>query len=71
MSARIVYLPDGDRAAIYEAALEIMASVGQRVHHPEALEVLRAGGAEVVDGDLVKLPRRMVEAARATAPPPS
>jgi len=68
VSARIVYLPDGDRAALYEAALEIMASVGQRVHHPEALEVLRAGGAEVVDGDLVKLPRRMVEAARATAP---
>ena len=68
MSARFSYLTDDDKAAIYEAALEIVASVGQRVHHPEALELLRAAGAEVVD-DLVKLPRELVERARHTAPP--
>ena len=68
MSARFSYLTDDDKAAIYEAALEIMASVGQRVHHPEALELLRAAGAEVVD-DLVKLPRELVERARRTTPP--
>ena len=67
MPARIAYLSEEDKAAIYEAALEIMATIGQRVHHPEALELLRAAGAEVVD-DLVKVPRGLVEKARRTAP---
>ena len=67
MGARISYLSDDDKTAIYEAALEIMAAVGQRVHHPEALELLRSAGAEVVD-DLVRVPRGLVEKARRTAP---
>ena len=68
MGARIAYLSDDDKAAIYEAALEIMGTIGQRVHHPEALELLRAAGAEVVEPDLVKVPRELVEKARRTAP---
>jgi trimethylamine--corrinoid protein Co-methyltransferase len=68
MGARIAYLTDDDKAAIYEAALEIMATIGQRVHHPGALALLRAAGAEV-EGDLVKLPGELVEKARRTAPP--
>ena len=68
MGARISYLTDDDKAAIYEAALEIMATIGQRVHHPEALELLRAAGAEIVEPDLVKVPRALVEKARRTAP---
>ena len=47
MGARLSYLTDDDKTAIYEAALEIMATIGQRVHHPEALELLRAAGAEI------------------------
>ncbi len=66
---RLTYLSDADKKAIYEAALEIMATVGQRVHHPEALELLRAAGAEIVEPDLVKVPRELVEKARSTAPP--
>jgi trimethylamine--corrinoid protein Co-methyltransferase len=69
VGARISYLTDDDKAGIFEAALEIMATVGQRVHHPEALELLRAAGAEVVEPDLVKVPRELVEKARRTAPP--
>ena len=68
MGARISYLSDDDKAAIYEAALEIMSTIGQRVHHPEALELLRAAGAEIVEPDLVKVPRELVEKARRTAP---
>ena len=68
MGARLSYLTDDDKAAIYEAALEIMATIGQRVHHPEALELLRAAGAEIVEPDLVKVPRELVEKARRTAP---
>jgi trimethylamine---corrinoid protein Co-methyltransferase len=66
--ARIAYLTDDDKAAIYEAALEIMGTVGQRVHHPEALELLRAAGAVIEEPDLVKVPRELVEKARRTAP---
>jgi trimethylamine:corrinoid methyltransferase-like protein len=39
-----------------------------RVHQPAALELLRAAGAEVSGDDLVRLPARLVERARATAP---
>jgi trimethylamine--corrinoid protein Co-methyltransferase len=68
VAARISYLTDDDKAAIYEAALEIMTTVGQRVHHPEALELLRAAGAEIDEPDLVRVPRELVEKARRTAP---
>jgi trimethylamine--corrinoid protein Co-methyltransferase len=62
------FLGDDDKQAIYDAALEIAETVGMRVHQKEALELLRAAGAEVVGDDLVKLPRRLVERARSTAP---
>jgi len=68
MPGRITYLSETDKAAIYEAALEIMQTIGQRVHLPEALELLRAAGCTVADPDVVSIPRELVEQARATAP---
>ena len=68
MAGRITYLSETDKAAIYEAALEIMETVGQRVHHAEALALLRAAGCTVTDPDLVCIPRELVQQARATAP---
>src|SRR5450759_2153933 len=68
MAGRITYLSETDKAAIYEAALEIMETVGQRVHHAEALALLRAAGCTVTDLDLVCIPRKLVEQARTTAP---
>ena len=68
VTARLTYLSETDKGAIYEAALEIMETVGQRVHHPEALELLRAAGCTVTEPDLVCIPRELVEQARATAP---
>jgi len=65
---RLTYLSEADKHAIYEAALEVMESVGQRVHHPEALELLRAAGCTVTKPDLVYVPRELVERARTTAP---
>ena len=61
------FLGDDDKQAIYDAALEISETVGMRVHQKEALELLRAAGAEVVGDDLVKLPARLIERARATS----
>jgi trimethylamine--corrinoid protein Co-methyltransferase len=67
-AGHLTYLSETDKAAIYEAALELMETVGQRVHHPEALELLRAAGCTVTEPDLVCIPRALVEQARATAP---
>jgi trimethylamine---corrinoid protein Co-methyltransferase len=66
-AGHLSYLADDDKSAIYESALEIMATVGQRVHHPEALDLLRTAGCDVVEPDLVRVPRELVERARATA----
>jgi trimethylamine--corrinoid protein Co-methyltransferase len=65
----ISYLTDAQKAAIYDAALEIMATVGQRVHDPQAVELLRGAGCDVEDDNLVLVPRELVEKTRATAPP--
>jgi trimethylamine--corrinoid protein Co-methyltransferase len=65
---RLGFLTDEDKGAIYEAALEIAEHVGMRVHHGEAVQMLRAAGCEVVADDLVRMPRRLIEQARSTAP---
>jgi trimethylamine---corrinoid protein Co-methyltransferase len=64
----LTYLGEHDKQAIYEAALEIIGTIGMRVHHPEALELLRKAGCAVEEPDLVRIPRELVEQARATAP---
>ncbi len=65
---RLTYLTENDRTAIYEAALEIIETVGMRVLHAGARELLVASGAELIEPDLVRIPRELVEKARATAP---
>ncbi len=67
-AGRMTYLTEAEKAALYEAALEIMATVGQRVHSPEAVELLRSAGCEVEGDDLVRVPKEIVARARATAP---
>jgi trimethylamine--corrinoid protein Co-methyltransferase len=65
---QVGFLSEDDKRAIYDAALEICATVGMRVHQREALALLRAAGAEVAGEDLVRLPAGLVERARSTAP---
>jgi len=67
-SGRLTYLSETDKAAIYEGALEIISSIGMRVHHQGARELLRAAGCTVTEPDLVCIPRALVEQARASAP---
>jgi len=65
---RLIYLSAADKEAIYEAALEIIGTIGMRVHHGEVRELLRAAGCKVTEHDLVTISRELVERARATAP---
>jgi trimethylamine:corrinoid methyltransferase-like protein len=64
---RMAFLSGDDKAVIYEAALEILAEIGMRVHHDGALGLLRSAGCPV-EGDPTScaIPRELVEQARAT-----
>jgi trimethylamine--corrinoid protein Co-methyltransferase len=45
-----------------------MERVGQRFHHPKSVELFRKAGADVSDGNLVRIPHHLVEWALSTAP---
>src|SRR5271157_3348359 len=53
---------------LHNASLEILRRTGVRVHHPEALNLLRHADAMVVDETLVLFPPALVEWALKQAP---
>ena len=53
---------------IQEASLEIMAEVGMRFYDEEALNLFEQAGAEVTDGNLVRIPSQLVAWALEVAP---
>jgi len=61
-------LSDHQIEDIYLAALEVLERTGARVHHDEALALLRDAGCHVSDGNLVRIPPWLVKASLATAP---
>lgn len=56
-------------ARIHDATLEVLRRTGVRVHHPEALALLRETDALISDGNLVRMPPALVDWALAQAPP--
>lgn len=57
-----------DCEMIHQASLEILERVGVRLHLDEAVQLLERAGAAVSDGNLVRLPPRLVERAMDTVP---
>lgn len=57
-----------DCEVIHRASLEILRRTGARVHHPEALRLLRETDAVISDETLVRFPPGLVEWALAQAP---
>lgn len=53
---------------IHTATLEILARTGVRVQNPTAVELLQSAGCAVSDGDLVRIPEKVIEEALETAP---
>jgi trimethylamine--corrinoid protein Co-methyltransferase len=53
---------------IHWASLEILERFGARLHLPEAVEILKKGGAQVGEEGLVRIPSGMVEKAFTTVP---
>ena len=67
-SPQFSLLSESQLRDIHLAALEALRRTGVRFHHSEAVDILKEAGAFVSDGNLVKLPARMVEDAIASAP---
>jgi len=53
---------------LHNASLEILERTGVRLYEPEAVDLLRQAGAQVSDGNRVRIPVRLVEQALSTAP---
>jgi trimethylamine--corrinoid protein Co-methyltransferase len=53
---------------LHQASLEIMARTGMRFYLQEALDLFKTAGADVDDGNLVRIPHHLVEWALRAAP---
>ncbi len=53
---------------LHDASLQILERTGVRLYLQEALDLLKRAGAEVFDGNQVRIPARLVERALETAP---
>jgi len=65
---QLTRLSDEQFEKIHAASLEILERIGVRLHLAEAVDLLRRAGAQVTDGDLVRVPPDLVERALASAP---
>jgi trimethylamine--corrinoid protein Co-methyltransferase len=61
-------LTDGQTAQMHKACLEILERTGVQLYEQEAVDLLRNAGCTVEDGNLVRIPSRLVEQAIASAP---
>ena len=61
-------LGDNQLSLLHDASLEIMARTGIRFYEQEALDLLRKAGADISEGNLVRIPHHLVEWAVRSAP---
>ena len=61
-------LSDDQLSLLHDASLEIMARTGMRFFEKEALDLFTRAGADVSDGNLVRLPPHLVEWALRSVP---
>ncbi|MFN2245100.1 MAG: trimethylamine methyltransferase family protein [Anaerolineae bacterium] len=61
-------LSDSQLSLLHDASLEIMARTGMRFYEHEALDLFRKAGADLSEGNLVRVPPYLVEWALRTAP---
>jgi trimethylamine--corrinoid protein Co-methyltransferase len=65
---RVQSLTGEQTRLLHEASLEIMERTGMRFYAQAALDLFQRAGARVSDGNLVRIPSRLVEWALRTAP---
>jgi trimethylamine---corrinoid protein Co-methyltransferase len=67
LSGRMTVLTDEKCRALYGAAQTVIADIGMTVSHAAARELLTVAGA-AVEGEVVRIPRELVEQARRSTP---
>ena len=68
MKPLIQFLSDEEVKRLHDQSLQILKEIGMRMPHEEALELMSQNGAEIVDGDVVRIPERLVAAAIESVP---
>jgi trimethylamine--corrinoid protein Co-methyltransferase len=61
MKPVIQFLSDQEVKILHNKALQILNEIGMRLPHEAALELMSQNGAEIVDGDVVRFPERLVQ----------
>lgn len=61
-------LSDEQCQRLHEAALEILDRTGVRLHFQPAVDLLKNGGADISEGNRVRIPPKLVEQALSTVP---
>lgn len=61
-------LSDAQNEKLYEACLTILERTGVQVYEQEAIDLLKSAGVSNIDGNRVRIPSKLVEFARSTAP---
>ena len=67
-AAQFARLTPAQCESLHCASLEILERTGVRLFEPEAVELVRRAGAEVSEGNRVRIPARLIEQAFSTAP---
>ena len=67
MKPTLKYLSDSEIQVLHNSSLDILANIGVKFPHPEALELFTAAGA-TIEGDVVKIPATIIEKALETVP---
>ncbi len=67
MKPTLKYLSDSEIQVLHKSSLDILANIGVKFPHSEALELFAAAGA-AIEGEVVKIPANIVEKALDTVP---
>lgn len=65
---KIRLLSNSQRQQIHRAALDVLERIGVKFFEPEAVELLKEAGADIIDQNLVRIPSYLVEETLRTAP---
>jgi len=68
MKPLIQFLSDQEVKLLHAQSLQILKQIGMRLPHEEALELMSQNGAEIADGNVVRIPTRLVDAAIESVP---
>lgn len=64
----VQFLSKQEVRLIHNQSLQLLNEIGMRLPHDEALDLMAKNGADIVDGNVVRMPQRLVKSAIETVP---